>query len=67
MKIKIGINGMGRIGRMILRSIFEGNKYFPGFSIEDIAAKIPIKIPDFFKKSLLLLKSSFIINFLISR
>ena len=26
MKIKIGINGMGRIGRMILRSIFEGNK-----------------------------------------
>ena len=26
MKIKIGINGMGRIGRMILRSIFEGGK-----------------------------------------
>ena len=26
MKIKIGINGMGRIGRMILRSIFEGNR-----------------------------------------
>ena len=26
MKINIGINGMGRIGRMILRSIFEGNK-----------------------------------------
>ena len=26
MKIKIGINGMGRIGRMILRSIFEANK-----------------------------------------
>ena len=26
MKIKIGINGMGRIGRMILRSIIEGNK-----------------------------------------
>jgi len=26
MKIKIGINGMGRIGRMILRSIFEGDK-----------------------------------------
>ncbi len=26
MKIKIGINGMGRIGRMILRSIFERNK-----------------------------------------
>ena len=26
MKIKIGINGMGRIGRMIIRSIFEGNK-----------------------------------------
>ena len=26
MKTKIGINGMGRIGRMILRSIFEGNK-----------------------------------------
>ena len=26
MKMKIGINGMGRIGRMILRSIYEGNK-----------------------------------------
>ena len=26
MKIKIGINGMGRIGRMILRSIYEGDK-----------------------------------------
>ncbi len=26
MKINIGINGMGRIGRMILRSIYEGNK-----------------------------------------
>ena len=26
MKIKVGINGMGRIGRMILRSIFERNK-----------------------------------------
>jgi len=26
MKIKIGINGMGRIGRMVLRSIFEGSK-----------------------------------------
>ena len=26
MKIKIGINGMGRIGRMILRSVFERNK-----------------------------------------
>ena len=26
MSIKIGINGMGRIGRMILRSIYEGNK-----------------------------------------
>ncbi len=26
MKIKIGINGMGRIGRMILRSVYEGNK-----------------------------------------
>ncbi|ARJ47546.1 type I glyceraldehyde-3-phosphate dehydrogenase [Candidatus Pelagibacter sp. RS39] len=26
MKVKIGINGMGRIGRMILRSIYEGNK-----------------------------------------
>ena len=25
MKIKIGINGMGRIGRMIIRSIFENN------------------------------------------
>ena len=26
MKIKVGINGMGRIGRMIVRSIYE-NKY----------------------------------------
>ena len=26
MKIKIGINGMGRIGRMILRSIYENHK-----------------------------------------
>jgi len=26
MKIKIGINGLGRIGRMIIRSIFENNK-----------------------------------------
>ena len=25
MKIKVGINGMGRIGRMILRAIFENN------------------------------------------
>ena len=25
MKIKVGINGMGRIGRMIVRSIVEGN------------------------------------------
>ena len=25
MKLKIGINGMGRIGRMIVRSIFENN------------------------------------------
>ena len=26
MKIKVGINGMGRIGRMIVRSIIENNK-----------------------------------------
>ena len=26
MKIKIGINGMGRIGRMILRSLIESKK-----------------------------------------
>ena len=25
MKIKVGINGMGRIGRMIIRSIIENN------------------------------------------
>ena len=25
MTIKIGINGMGRIGRMVVRSIFEAN------------------------------------------
>ena len=25
MKIKVGINGMGRIGRMIVRAIFENN------------------------------------------
>ena len=29
MKIKVGINGLGRIGRMIIRSIIEkGNKNF---------------------------------------
>ena len=26
MTIKIGINGLGRIGRMVIRSIFENNK-----------------------------------------
>ena len=26
MKIKVGINGMGRIGRMIVRSIIENNR-----------------------------------------
>ena len=26
MKIRVGINGMGRIGRMIVRSIIESNK-----------------------------------------
>jgi len=26
MTIKVGINGMGRIGRMVLRSIFESQK-----------------------------------------
>ena len=26
MTIKIGINGMGRIGRMVIRSIIENNK-----------------------------------------
>ena len=25
MTIKVGINGMGRIGRMVLRSIYENN------------------------------------------
>ena len=28
MKIKIGINGMGRIGRMVIRSIIENNLLF---------------------------------------
>ena len=28
MKIKVGINGMGRIGRMIIRSIVSNNKNF---------------------------------------
>ena len=28
MTIKVGINGMGRIGRMVLRSIFESQKKF---------------------------------------
>ena len=25
MTIKIGINGLGRIGRMVIRSLYEGN------------------------------------------
>ena len=32
MKIKVGINGMGRIGRMIVRSIVENN--FSNFEIK---------------------------------
>ena len=36
MKIKVGINGMGRIGRMIVRSIIENNNK----NIEIIAAMI---------------------------
>ena len=34
MKIKIGINGMGRIGRMIVRSIVENN--YSNFEIKHI-------------------------------
>ena len=34
MKIKVGINGMGRIGRMIVRSIIENN--FSNFEIKHI-------------------------------
>ena len=34
MKIKVGINGMGRIGRMIVRSIIENDiKYLNGTTI----------------------------------
>ena len=44
MTIKIGINGMGRIGRMVVRSIIENNykdiyKYF-GLTAENISKKI---------------------------
>ena len=41
MKIKIGINGMGRIGRMILRSIFEGNK---DIEIKSFIGKVAVSI-----------------------
>ena len=34
MKIKVGINGMGRIGRMIVRSIIENN--YSNFEIKHI-------------------------------
>ena len=34
MKIKVGINGMGRIGRMIVRSIIENN--YSDFDIKHI-------------------------------
>ena len=34
MKIKVGINGMGRIGRMIVRSIIENN--YPNIEIKHI-------------------------------
>ena len=34
MKIKVGINGMGRIGRMIVRSIVENN--YSNFEIKHI-------------------------------
>ena len=46
MKIKIGINGMGRIGRMIVRSIIENNykdidiKHINNRSSSDIVANL---------------------------
>ena len=36
MKIKVGINGMGRIGRMIIRSVIENN--FKNIEIKDAKA-----------------------------
>jgi glyceraldehyde 3-phosphate dehydrogenase len=42
MKIKVGINGMGRIGRMVLRSIFENN--FKDIEIKHINNKSNSKI-----------------------
>ena len=48
MKIKVGINGMGRIGRMIIRSIIENDykdiyNHF-GLNSEIIVKKIKKKI-----------------------
>ena len=40
MKIKVGINGMGRIGRMIVRAIIEGNNK----NLENIIQKIKEKL-----------------------
>ena len=49
MTIKIGINGMGRIGRMILRSIFEN--HFPSNaaamsvpSVPSVACSTPVAL-----------------------
>ena len=60
MKIKVGINGMGRIGRMIVRSIIENNinniegfkncqKVMLNFGINEYGKSAPYKkIYDFF-------------------
>ena len=45
MKIKIGINGMGRIGRMIVRSIFENIyvvKNFIDLYLEKLLSEIDV-------------------------
>ena len=44
MAIKIGINGMGRIGRMIVRSIFESrNKNYPQLTDHYFTGDYPVK------------------------
>ena len=46
MKIKIGINGMGRIGRMIIRSIIESNN--KNIEINHINIELILKLAQLF-------------------
>ena len=52
MTIKVGINGMGRIGRMIVRSIYENYKGKIRLVLTDEKSKIPEVITLIYKNSL---------------